>query len=421
VRESRARVLTVVIPALDEELAIESTIRRCLDVREEIKHTAGVEDIEIIVVSDGSRDRTTQIARGFDEVSVIEFEQNRGYGAAIKEGVRQGTGDLVGFLDADGTCDPHYFCDMCRLVLEDGADMVLGSRMGADSRMPPIRKLGNRMFAFLLGLLCGRWVTDTASGMRVIRRTALELLYPLPDRLHFTPSMSAKALTSGLRVVEIPMRYEERIGASKLRLLSDGIQFLRTIIDAVLCFRPERMFFMIFTLFLIISLLLAMYPVEYYWHNRRIEEWMIYRFIACFLLGSMGYVLLTAAVLANRMAALGARRREADSFWIGIVANLFRGLPLAVFAASTLGASIALIWPGIAEFFRTGQITLHWSRIIVGAFGLLLVFQTLITAVMLRIVGIWKYQRDQSASRNHDRTFGSSPLAGDYSDYSSRF
>ena len=82
---------------------------------------------------------------------MIVFEQNRGYGAAIKEGFRQGRGSLVGFIDADGTCDPRYFAEMCRVALEEEADIVLGSRMGPDSKMPSVRKLGNRLYALLLG------------------------------------------------------------------------------------------------------------------------------------------------------------------------------------------------------------------------------------------------------------------------------
>ena len=117
--------------------------------------------------------------------------------------------------------------------------------------------------------------------------------------------MSARALLNGLRVVEIPMSYEERIGTSKLSVLKDGFRFLHTIIEGVLCYRPERLFLMFFSAFLLLGLLLAMYPVEYYWHHRRVEEWMIYRFVACFLLGSAGFLLLCAAVLSNRMSALG--------------------------------------------------------------------------------------------------------------------
>ena len=110
--------------------------------------------------------------------------------------------------------------------------------------MPRIRKLGNRIYALILGMLCGRRVTDTASGMRVIRREAINELYPLPDRMHFTPSMSARALLSGMRVVEVPMHYEERIGTSKLSVLGDGVRFLKTILEGVLCYRPERLFLM---------------------------------------------------------------------------------------------------------------------------------------------------------------------------------
>ncbi len=70
-----------------------------------------------------------------------------------------------------------------------------------------------------------------------------------------------------------------------------------------------------------------------------------------------------------------------------------------MFVIASLVASLALLGPGIVEYARTRQITLHWSRIIVGAFGLLLVFQTLVTAVLLRILALWKYQLDYSDAR----------------------
>ena len=221
---------------------------------------------------------------------MIVFEKNRGYGAAIKEGFRRGRvpswDSSTQMVRAIRSISPRCAAWPSRTR----PDIVLGSRMGPASKMPRIRRIGNRIYAFLLGLLCGRSVTDTASGMRVIRRSSLPMLYPLPDRLHFTPSMSARALTNGLRVIEIPMRYEERVGESKLRVLSDGFQFLRTIIEGVLCYRPERLFLMVFVLFMLVSVLLAMYPMEFYLHNRRVEEWMIYRFLTCFLLGSVGYL-----------------------------------------------------------------------------------------------------------------------------------
>jgi glycosyltransferase involved in cell wall biosynthesis len=390
-------ILTIVIPALNEEEAIGGTIQRCLDAKEYICRVAGLEDVEIIVVSDGSTDRTPEIAKGYAGVQVVVFPENRGYGAAIKEGWRLGRGDLVGFLDADGTCDPRYFAEMCRLSVEESADVVLGSRLGPDSKMPKIRRLGNRIYAFLLGFLCGRHVTDTASGMRVVRRSALVHLYPLPDRLHFTPAMSARALLNNLRVLEIPMKYEERIGRSKLSVIRDGIRFLQSIFAGVLCYRPEKLFLLAFTACCVLIGLMAAYPTEFYLQNRRLDEWMIYRFVACSVLGSVALLLMLATGLANRMAGLSMRRPEANMFWPSVIASLLQGPGLAVLLTGLSLATVAFWWPGVVEYVTTGQVYMHWSRLLAGAFALLCVAQTSVFAVLLKVLEIWRLQREENA------------------------
>ena len=125
--------LTIVIPALNEEAAIGETIERCLEARDYICDAGGLDAVEIIVVSDGSTDGTERIARSYPDVTVLTFEQNRGYGAAIKCGFAHGHGSLVSFLDADGTCDPTVFAQLCRAIRDEGADVALGSRMGPES------------------------------------------------------------------------------------------------------------------------------------------------------------------------------------------------------------------------------------------------------------------------------------------------
>ena len=387
--------LTIVIPALNEEKAIGGTITRCLAARETIKRVAGLSSVEIIVVSDGSTDRTVEIAQGFGEAKLITFDKNRGYGAAIKEGWRQGYGDLLGFIDADGTCDPLFFAEMCRASALESADIVLGSRLGADSRMPPLRRLGNRLYALLLGYLCAHQVTDTASGMRVIRRESLRHLLPLPDGLHFTPAMSARALLNNLRVIELPMKYEERIGRSKLSVLRDGVRFLRAIGDGVLCYRPEKIFLAGFGLCMLAILLLAAHPAEFYFSNRRLEEWMIYRFVACFLLGSFGLLLLLATALTNQMAHLSSRRLEANMFWPSLTADLLRKSNLGILIAALLVASLFFLWPGIIELTTTGKVFMHWSRLLAGAFALFGIAHLAVFAVMLKVVEIWRDQRHE--------------------------
>src|SRR4051812_5064174 len=143
--------LTIVIPALNEEESIGSTIQRCLDARDHICRVGAVKEIEVIVVSDGSTDRTAPIAQEFADrdsrVRLIVFEKNRGYGAAIKAGFEMGVGDLVSFLDADGTCDPNYFGPLCRVLQRERASVALGSRMQPGNHMPRIRRLGNTLYA----------------------------------------------------------------------------------------------------------------------------------------------------------------------------------------------------------------------------------------------------------------------------------
>jgi glycosyltransferase involved in cell wall biosynthesis len=389
-----AASLTIVIPALNEQEAIGGTIERCLAAREEIKAAADLAEVELIVVSDGSTDRTAQIARSFADVKVIEFESNRGYGAAIQEGWRRGNGTLLAFLDADGTCDPRHFAEMCRLAVREAADVVLGSRMGPGSRMPRLRRLGNRGYAFLLGFLCGHWVTDTASGMRVVRRDSLRYLLPLPLGLHFTPAMSARALLNNLRVIEVPMSYEERIGRSKLSVLRDGVRFLRAIGAGVLSYSPERPLLAGFVLCALLTAILAVSPVEFYLAHRRLEEWMLYRFVVCYVLASFGLLLLLATALVNRMAALTPRRPEAVGFWPALVAGVFTGRLLQVAVVLLLGVGAFFLWPGIAEYAATRQVSLHWSRLLAGAFSLSAAFQVLVCGLLLNVIAAWSAQRD---------------------------
>lgn len=387
--------LTIVIPAFNEEQAIADTVTRVLAAREQIRRDAALDGVEVIVVSDGSTDRTVEIASEFGDVKVIVFPENRGYGAAIKEGWRQGSGSLLAFLDADGTCDPVYFAAMSREALDRAADVVLGSRMGPDSKMPRVRRLGNRIYALLLGFLCGRSVTDTASGMRVVRRAALRDLYPLPDGLHFTPSMSARALLNNLRVLEIPMRYEERVGESKLHVIRDGVRFFQAIFSSVLCYRPEKLFLAAAALCVVFMLGMALYPIEFYIQNRRLEEWMIYRFVVCYVLGSFVLLLLLASALANRMAVrFSPRRSDAVTFSASTVAAFLRPAMLTVLLAVLLAMSLWFFWPAIVSYVGTGTVAQHWSRLLAGAFTLSSALQVGVFAVLMKVVAIWRAQAD---------------------------
>lgn len=236
---------SLVIPALNEEEAIASTLRRALAARQSVLANTPVTEMTVVFVNDGSTDRTQEIVDQpeFAEVVKVRFEKNRGYGAAIKAGWRAADAELLGFMDADGTCDPEFCVPLIQRLLEKEADVVLAARLGPETRMPWIRQVGNRLFAGLLGAVSGQELTDSASGFRILRRDSLRLLTPLPDGLHFTPAMSSIALLDPrVRIEEVPMPYEERTGRSKLSVIKDGLRFLFIILFTTAAYNPIRSF-----------------------------------------------------------------------------------------------------------------------------------------------------------------------------------
>lgn len=232
--------LSVVIPAYNEEEGIADIVDRVLSVKESLA-SVGVPEMELIVVDDGSRDRTADIVEGYPGVRLIRHAANKGYGAALKTGFHNATGDLLAFLDADGTYPPEFFPQLCAAAIEQEADLVIGSRMaGEESEMPATRRIGNFFFANLISLISNHRISDSASGMRVLRREALSALYPLPDGLNFTPVMSTRALHEGLKMIEVPITYSERAGRSKLSVVRDGTRFLNSIVWTAMNYNPAR-------------------------------------------------------------------------------------------------------------------------------------------------------------------------------------
>ncbi len=382
-------VLSIVIPALNEEEAIGSTVERCLAAREAIAANSPVDEVELIVVSDGSTDDTESIARRFDEVTVLAFDRNRGYGAAIKAGFAQARGDLLGFLDADGTCDPLFFADLCNAVEREGVDVALGSRMGPQSEMPLIRTVGNTIFAWILGLLSKRTVRDTASGMRVIRRSALSGLYPLPDGLHFTPAMSARLLLDERgSLVEVPMTYAERVGRSKLSVARDGARFLTAIVQAAMCYQPARPLLLVALFAAAAGGAIGFMPVAHWLRLGFLEEWMVYRILFSSLLFTVVAILFCAAIVADRIASAAHDRQPRSAGFTGLVARLFTPRSRRVLGSLLVAAAVAIVWPGIVEYLAHGTVHMHWSRAVLSSL-LLVVAVTLGAAVfLLNIMGL---------------------------------
>ena len=363
-------ILSVVIPALNEEESIASIIERCLHAEEHIVKNSPVTGIEIIVVSDGSTDKTVEIAQSYlPKIKLIIFEKNKGYGAAIKQGWSEATGELLAFIDADGTCDPLFFTNLCNLLTKKEADVVLGCRINKESQMPLIRRVGNFIFAKLLTFLSSNYVKDTASGMRVVRKSSLKKIYPLPDGLHFTPAMSAKALLNDeITIAEEDMPYHEREGESKLHVAKDGIRFLKVILNTTFLYRPQIVFNS-FSLFLgLISLVIMFFPIQHYLQKDKVEDWMIYRFIVAELFALSSILLFSSSFLLQKTVWLSMASDIKNELNKGVAVKFFASRVSTIISIVSILIGVSFIYKSLFLRLTTGVTNEHWSRYIAFSF-----------------------------------------------------
>ena len=213
----------MVIPAYNEEASIKDTIN---------KIRRYVSNCKIVVVDDGSNDRTKDIAKR-GGVKVISHSTNKGYGAALKTGMLAAKTKYIAFLDADMTYNPKYLPIMLGHLKKYNLDCIWGNRFGGTrNRMPFIRKIGNKVISLIFWLVTNKNIHDSSSGQRVLKREAIKRLYiqTLPDDLDFITALSKRTVSRKLKFKVIPINYEKREGSSKLSIVKHGFRMIKNII-----------------------------------------------------------------------------------------------------------------------------------------------------------------------------------------------
>jgi glycosyltransferase involved in cell wall biosynthesis len=219
--------LTVLMPVFNEEATIREIVARCLHV--ELPVT-----VDLIIVDDGSADRTPQALAGIDDprVRVLTHPHNQGKGAALRTGLAVATGDLLIIQDADLEYDPKDWSALLAPVLEGRAKVVYGNRFGGmGQNMSGLHLIGNRLLSLVTSLLYARKVSDMETCYKLFDRRVIEPIHVVSNRFDFEPEITAKVLRQGFDILEVPINYAGRDFADGKKITwRDGFAAVRALV-----------------------------------------------------------------------------------------------------------------------------------------------------------------------------------------------
>jgi len=238
VQDGPTKGVSIVIPAYNEEQGIGLVLEQLLQVTDELGN-----EREIIVVDDGSHDATAEVAERYKGVTVLRHQDNRGYGAALKSGIRNAQHELVCITDADGTYPNERIPDLVKYLLESRYHMVVGARTDDKVAIPLIRRPAKWALRKLANLIVGEPIPDINSGLRVFKRSIILRFFSiLPDGFSFTTTITLGMLTNGYLIDYLPITYHTRVGHSKISPIRDTLSFVELILRVALYFAPLKIF-----------------------------------------------------------------------------------------------------------------------------------------------------------------------------------
>jgi glycosyltransferase involved in cell wall biosynthesis len=224
--------LVVVMPALDEEATVGAVIAAVP------RAFPGVEDVQVVVVDDGSSDRTRIVALTAGADEVLSHPRRRGLVASFNDGMREALrrgADIVVHLDSDGQHDPAQIPDMVRPILHGQADIVVGVRSFTDPTvMAPIRRHGNRVGSWVFRRLLGLPVSDFTSGYRAYSRESLLQLNIVSDTTHTLETL-IQAARKQLTVAQVAVPVRPRVSGESRMTASVWSYIRRTAGQAFRC------------------------------------------------------------------------------------------------------------------------------------------------------------------------------------------
>ncbi len=281
--------ISIIVPAYNEEDAIRYSLEKFKNLGLDKLH-------EIIYIDDGSTDNTSNIIQEYP-VKLIRHNVNKGYGAALKTGIRNATADKVVILDSDGQHDPKYLERLVALLAD--YDMVIGVRDEASHQVKN-RKLGKKLIKATGEYLVEQKLPDFNSGFRGFDRKLIkEILHMMPNGFSFSTTSTLAFLKEGYTIGTFPIQVKERIGRkSNVKMFKDGSKTLLLLLRIIMLFNPLKIFFPVS----LVMMLLAF-------------TWGVYGFITAFrfpnsasVIAIFGIMMFFIGLLADQIAILNRKK-----------------------------------------------------------------------------------------------------------------
>jgi len=246
--------ISVIIPALNEEHAIGAVI-------EEIKSnlTKACKEFEIIVVNDGSTDRTGQVAQEKGS-KLLKHPISAGYGASINDGLKQAKYNGVVIVDADGTYPIAKIPELISYLGE--FDMVVGARTGKNYRGSLLKHPLRKFFKLLCEFVTGVQIPDANSGLRAFKK---DVVMKFEDNFcpgfSFTTTITLALHLNGYFVKYLPIEYYKRKGRSNIKMFRDTLRATQIITQAILYYNPIKLFLLLTIVTFSLSMLLLVLSI----------------------------------------------------------------------------------------------------------------------------------------------------------------
>ena len=227
---------SIIIPVYNEGEGVKDTIEDLKDFLEKSELKALY---EIIIVDDGSTDGTSEILNKISGIRLIKHKKNKGYGAAIKTGVKNSENDYICIKDADGTYPKEAIKDLLSFMPE--YDMAVGARRGETIKSQSLRNFAKFFLILLVKILTGIKVPDLNSGLRVFKKNLFnEYEHLFPEGFSLTTTITVCSIASDRSVKYLPIDYYPRKGSSKIHPITDTYNFFIIILRTVLYFKPLK-------------------------------------------------------------------------------------------------------------------------------------------------------------------------------------